>query len=263
MMLVSAANGTVNANYEYGPFGEVVRATGTTAKINPFRFSTKYQDDESDLVYYGFRYYNAAQGRWPSRDPIAERGGANLYEFVGNNSITGFDYVGLLVDGSATLTMYPTLLMTPEEIAAAQAASQVVVVEPVTATASMSVLGKLWNWCFPPCTDDAGATCKCSELKQVEIKNKPGRVGHTWLGTPAGNFGFVPAVTLNPSDLQSQWNGTLGSVDGTINNDKDLKPRGNPKKYKVCPSTLAKIMATITAASQGAYAYNAGNYSRL
>ena len=39
--------------YEYGPFGEVIRATGPMAKANPFRFSTKYQDDETDLLYYG------------------------------------------------------------------------------------------------------------------------------------------------------------------------------------------------------------------
>ena len=57
-----------------GPFGEVIRATGPMAKANPFRFCTKYQDDESDLLYYTFRYYNASTGRWLSRDPIEEKG---------------------------------------------------------------------------------------------------------------------------------------------------------------------------------------------
>jgi hypothetical protein len=38
-----------------GPFGEVIRATGPMAKTNPFRFSTKYQDDQTDLLYYGYR----------------------------------------------------------------------------------------------------------------------------------------------------------------------------------------------------------------
>jgi hypothetical protein len=33
--------------YQYGPFGELLRATGPMAKANPFRFSTKYQDDET------------------------------------------------------------------------------------------------------------------------------------------------------------------------------------------------------------------------
>jgi len=45
------------------------------AKANPFRFSTKYQNDETDLLYYGYLYYNASTGRWLSRDPIEENGG--------------------------------------------------------------------------------------------------------------------------------------------------------------------------------------------
>jgi hypothetical protein len=49
-----------------GPFGELLRATGPMAKANPFSFSTKYQDDETDLPYYGYRYLNALTGRWIS-----------------------------------------------------------------------------------------------------------------------------------------------------------------------------------------------------
>jgi len=52
-----------------GPFGEVIRATGPLAKTNPFRFSTKYQDDESDLLCYGDRYYKPSTGTWINRDP--------------------------------------------------------------------------------------------------------------------------------------------------------------------------------------------------
>jgi hypothetical protein len=55
-VLVNAADGTNSAVYEYGPFGELLRATGPMAKANPFRFSTKYQDDETDLLYYGYHY---------------------------------------------------------------------------------------------------------------------------------------------------------------------------------------------------------------
>jgi RHS repeat-associated protein len=35
-----------------------------------------------DVAYYGYRYYDPVTGRWPSRDPIEERGGDNLYAFV-------------------------------------------------------------------------------------------------------------------------------------------------------------------------------------
>jgi hypothetical protein len=43
--LVNAADGTEAARYEYGPFFELLRATGPLARLNPFRASTKYQDD--------------------------------------------------------------------------------------------------------------------------------------------------------------------------------------------------------------------------
>jgi len=44
---------------------------------------------------YGYRYYDPLTGRWPSRDPIEERGGINLYGFIGNNAISRADHSGL------------------------------------------------------------------------------------------------------------------------------------------------------------------------
>ena len=45
------------------------------------------------------RHYNPVDGRWINRDPIEEKGGRNLYQFVGNNSIILFDVNGLSVTG--------------------------------------------------------------------------------------------------------------------------------------------------------------------
>jgi len=56
--------------------------------------STKYFDDESELAYFGYRYYSPELGRWFSRDPIGEQGGHNVYVFVANNSISRWDYLG-------------------------------------------------------------------------------------------------------------------------------------------------------------------------
>ncbi|MES3031682.1 MAG: RHS repeat-associated core domain-containing protein, partial [Patescibacteria group bacterium] len=91
----NANDGTVFATYEFGPFGELLRFTGSMAKINPFRFSTKYQDDETGLLYYGHRYYSPSTGRWPSRDPLGEQGGRNIYTFSKNNQINTVDVLGL------------------------------------------------------------------------------------------------------------------------------------------------------------------------
>ncbi|MDD4406219.1 MAG: RHS repeat-associated core domain-containing protein, partial [Parabacteroides sp.] len=95
MGLVNATNGMISAKYEYGPFGEVFCSVGDMAKVNPFQFSTKYTDNETDLVYYGYRYYSPALGRWLSRDPIEEQGGLNLYGFVNNDPVNKWDKLGL------------------------------------------------------------------------------------------------------------------------------------------------------------------------
>ena len=93
--LTKGTDGTVSAQYEYGPFGEVIRATGPMAKANPFRFSTIYQDDESDIVMYPHRPYSASQGRFLCKDPIEEQGGLNLYAFVDNDPVDSVDILGL------------------------------------------------------------------------------------------------------------------------------------------------------------------------
>ncbi len=114
--LIQANDGSSLANYEYGPFGEVIRATGPMAKLNPFRFSTKFDDDESDFVYYGYRYYNPSTGRWLSKDPLGDIAFLRLqakgktldvqqrlakqsllpcYIFVSNDPQSKVDYLGL------------------------------------------------------------------------------------------------------------------------------------------------------------------------
>ena len=91
-----AAGATV-ASFEYDPFGNLLSADGPAAAQIPFRFSTKYTDAETRLVYYGYRFYAPEIGRWPNRDPMGERGGVNTYNAIGNNAIKFFDYLGLKI----------------------------------------------------------------------------------------------------------------------------------------------------------------------
>ena len=102
MALLNADTGVVSAEYEYGPFGEPIKATGPMAKANPFTFSTKYTDQESGLLYYGYRYLNASTGRWLSRDPIEEWGGINLYGICSNNPVCCIDSFGAKLDNYTT-----------------------------------------------------------------------------------------------------------------------------------------------------------------
>jgi RHS repeat-associated protein len=92
------SNGNIAAHYEYDAFGNVVNFTESTSGLAStfcHRFSNKQQDDETGLLYYGYRYYDPITGRWPSRDPIGERGGMNLYGFVGNDGVNWVDLLGL------------------------------------------------------------------------------------------------------------------------------------------------------------------------
>ena len=78
-----------------------IRSSVSTSKNAYPRFhdailSTKYFDDESELAYYGYRYYSPELGRFVSRDPIGEEGGMSLYGFLHNDSINLVDIVGLV-----------------------------------------------------------------------------------------------------------------------------------------------------------------------
>ncbi len=122
MALVNAADGTLAANYDFGPFGELIRATGPMAKVNPFREGTKFYDEETDMAYYGYRFYNPSTGRWLSRDPIDEASfrqsylktvstdernwlevqmpDGNEFVLVQNDPIDNYDVNGLLDPGT-------------------------------------------------------------------------------------------------------------------------------------------------------------------
>ena len=95
MAYIDASNDTVVASYEYSPFGKLIAKSGSMADDFNFKFSSYFTDDESGLVYYGYRYYDADMGRWINRDPIGESGGVNLYAMCGNNSINVVDRLGM------------------------------------------------------------------------------------------------------------------------------------------------------------------------
>ena len=88
------ATGTVVAQYRYDAFGAVIAEYGAMSSSFAFKFSTKYHDPETDLYYYGYRFYSPELRRWINRDPIEEEGGINLYAFCNNNPVIFIDLYG-------------------------------------------------------------------------------------------------------------------------------------------------------------------------
>jgi len=103
---------------EYLPYGETLYDEAATVDKTEFRFTSKEQDAETGLYYYGARYYDAKLCKWISTDPILEEympvagnsdearrqnrrlpgmGGVynptnmNLYHYAGNNPIKYYD----------------------------------------------------------------------------------------------------------------------------------------------------------------------------
>lgn len=97
--------------------GNLTAGSDSDAAAFPYRFSTKPQDAVTGLYYYGYRYYDPVTGRWPSRDPIEERGGENLYAFVGNDGVKRQDYLGQFSPGVLTKPFtIPSPVVTPKPI---------------------------------------------------------------------------------------------------------------------------------------------------
>ena len=100
---VSDDNGNIIEHYRYSAFGEVefFDATGSniaaSAIDNDILWNVKRFDADSGLYMYLYRHYDPAHGRWPSRDPIGENGGVNLYAALNNNALYFFDLLGLKI----------------------------------------------------------------------------------------------------------------------------------------------------------------------
>ena len=109
MVMIDSSSGNRSTEFEYAPFGENIRASGSLVSSCINRYSTKIQDLETGQYYYGHRYYGPSAGRWLSRDPIGEPGfevlrgnqpqalgdGPGLYSFIQNNTANLFDMLGL------------------------------------------------------------------------------------------------------------------------------------------------------------------------
>jgi RHS repeat-associated protein len=72
-------------------------ARGSLGAVSGRANPRKINDPKARVAYYGYRYLDPNTGRWPSRDPIGERGGVNRYGFVGNNGVDWIDELGLVI----------------------------------------------------------------------------------------------------------------------------------------------------------------------
>ena len=97
------ANGVMQAEYIYSPWGEVISAEGDLAEINPLRYRGYYYDSETGFYYLQSRYYDPENHRFINADIYAstDSGDAiacNMFAYCGNNPVMLGDKDGEFAD---------------------------------------------------------------------------------------------------------------------------------------------------------------------
>jgi len=90
---MSDEGGNVVQEYVYDGWGNLVSSSGSVSQPYEFVGREGYYR-EGELYLLGQRWYDSSVGRFISRDPIGEKGGLNLYVYVGNNSVNASDPYG-------------------------------------------------------------------------------------------------------------------------------------------------------------------------
>ena len=91
------STGVTAKSYAYDAYGNILESPGSVDQ--PYTYTGREFDSESELSYYRARYYDPTTGRFLQKDPILFFGGINLYSYVGNNVPNRIDPRGLISCG--------------------------------------------------------------------------------------------------------------------------------------------------------------------
>jgi len=95
--VVTDSDGLEVDHIDYKPFGEINRHDAVASEEG-HHFTDQYRDDETELYYYGARYYNPKVGRFTQADTIVPEPGnpqaLNRYAYVFNNPLNLVDPSG-------------------------------------------------------------------------------------------------------------------------------------------------------------------------
>jgi RHS repeat-associated protein len=95
LKLVTDSAGNIVKQVDYDSYGKVLSDSDTNFKV-PFGFAGGLYDQDTQLVRFGYRDYDAFSGRWTAKDPIGFAGGdGNLYGYVLGDPVNFVDKEGL------------------------------------------------------------------------------------------------------------------------------------------------------------------------
>ena len=93
------ANGVMQAEYVYSPWGEIISAEGDLAEINPLRYRGYYYDSETGFYYLQSRYYDPENHRFINADVYTSTDSSdaiacNMFAYCRNNPVIAADENG-------------------------------------------------------------------------------------------------------------------------------------------------------------------------
>jgi len=96
---ISDASGLATQHLEYFPFGETFVEENVGSFFTRYKFNAKEQDSESDLYYYGARYYDPKTSVWLGVDPLSDQNPhESPFVFCRNNPVLMVDPDGRNAD---------------------------------------------------------------------------------------------------------------------------------------------------------------------
>lgn len=97
---LTSSAGALAQTYTFDSFGNQTASSGSLT--NPFRFTGRELDSETNLYYFRARYVDQSTGRFLSEDPLSFDGGNNSYTYTRNSPIGFKDPLGLAPDADCT-----------------------------------------------------------------------------------------------------------------------------------------------------------------
>ena len=110
----------VVAAQDYYSYGEYIRSYNQGLSNDRYKFTGKERDNETNLDYFGARYYESSSGRWLSADPLADdHPEESPYVYCSDNPVNIVDDDGM--DDAPSNTGNPHEYILPTIIVIAQA----------------------------------------------------------------------------------------------------------------------------------------------
>ncbi|MFC1588407.1 RHS repeat domain-containing protein [Planctomycetota bacterium] len=107
VMTLTDSSANVKERYKYEAYGALTVITNDANIGNPYFFTARRYDPETEKYYYRARYYDPEHGRFLNHDPIGIDSFGNMYTYCLNDPIDLTDPKGLAVSPLCVLIINP------------------------------------------------------------------------------------------------------------------------------------------------------------